>query len=509
MTGTKILFKIHIMRIFVFVLLTFLNLRSFSQSVMTNDITIAFNDSIAKYKIDTVIAYINTLNEIDGLKEGGEVFNEGIHKFSMKTVNGCFHLNIPRKYDRIQRINLLISSDPVLQLASFNLIEPGDSINVNVVDRFKNGKFNFTGRGSAKFNCRKRIDSAINVNDDSISIIRATDHNFYSLRNLQNLFVENTVTPIKILECYHDSVNPFIYSSMEAELLGRQHVKALTELYHLYTISSTSGKRKAAKLFYKLIHMQSHDYADSVVISALSYISFLRQINQYDWIFKNNSTHFTLRDLCLNINRRHNGFIRDNLLFITLLHGTFNYDNVELGEVETALWKDASNWFSSPLLRAYSLKRTFYKNKGSAVYNFSLPSPDGSRVSLKGLKGKIIVADFWFTGCQWCKIYAKRLEKEIYPLYKSNSNVVFVSVCGDSDSLKWIRSIKSGDYTNEENINVYTEGQGFTHAFTRYYDINGGPYSMIIDKNGKLFYFDPPKDDMDKLKKIIDSALKN
>ncbi|HMC84842.1 MAG TPA: hypothetical protein VKI61_04925, partial [Chitinophagaceae bacterium] len=103
--------------------------------------------------------------------------------------------------------------------------------------------------------------------------------------------------------------------------------------------------------------------------------------------------------------------------------------------------------------------------------------------------------------------YSYRLEKSVYPLFENNNEVVFLSLCGDKDKVTWLRSVEQELYTRRKNVNVYTNGLGFNHPFTKYYDFDGGPFSLLIDKKGCIFSGTPPTADMKALNDLIQQAL--
>jgi glutathione peroxidase-family protein len=155
----------------------------------------------------------------------------------------------------------------------------------------------------------------------------------------------------------------------------------------------------------------------------------------------------------------------------------------------------------------YLDRRFSKKNRGTVAFNFSLPDTKGKIIKLSDLKGQVVLIDLWFTGCPGCLNYSKRLETQVYPLFDNNPDIAFVSISGDRYQGIWLQSVKEGKFTRRENINLYTAGMGFTHPFTKYYNFWGGPFSLLIDRNGKIFNGDPPKDDMSALVTDIKEAL--
>lgn len=145
--------------------------------------------------------------------------------------------------------------------------------------------------------------------------------------------------------------------------------------------------------------------------------------------------------------------------------------------------------------------------RGAIAYNFSLEDIRGKVVTLSSCKGKVVVLDFWYTGCGNCiKLapYLARVEQ-----YFKGYPVVFCSICIDTDKNKWIESVNSGRYTSPQINNLYTDGKGLTHPVCTYYNIDAYPTLIIIDKQGRLLNnpVDPRMDDGKNLISIIKEEI--
>lgn len=469
---------------------------------------ITIDGNIRRGQKDTIIAQIAPFSVIDWTKENVDFFNEGIHKFTIVPDSaGAFHFRSPQKYEKIQCIDLLLSSEPEVQLASFNIICPGDHINIKIVGDSNRTNFSFSGVGATKFNCRKEVDHAVRMFDDSVQQRKSSSASFYSVTNIERLYKANTIPIHRILAKYKSRIDPEVYTIMEAELTGWAHTTALDELFTLYLKSDSLQRHKVKKLFYQLVTNRKK-YPDSIITFTVSYISFLQQIIEYKCIFSNKKGDYTISQLCFRIKKDYPaGELRDNLLLKTLLYGDYSRKLLQSLPGEYSLWRATEKSFASPYLKEYAQKKSYYKLKGNSLFNASFSDVNGRRINLSDFRGKVVVVDFWFTGCKWCMAYAHNLEQAIYPQFRKDTDVIFLSICCDANRTLWLKSLEGGMYSNKKNVNVYTEGLGFQHPFTKFYDINGGPFSMIIDREEKIFSFDPPKDDMKALRRLINEAL--
>jgi peroxiredoxin len=112
---------------------------------------------------------------------------------------------------------------------------------------------------------------------------------------------------------------------------------------------------------------------------------------------------------------------------------------------------------------------------GKPAPDFTLPGMDGKDVSMKDLKGNVIVLDFWATWCGPCVMSLPHLDK-IYQDKKSQGLKVFaIDLAEDKDVVqKFITSKKL-------TIPVLLDSDGKT---SESYGVNGIPHTVLIGKDG-------------------------
>ena len=111
----------------------------------------------------------------------------------------------------------------------------------------------------------------------------------------------------------------------------------------------------------------------------------------------------------------------------------------------------------------------------------------GAEISMKGLKGKVVVVDFWATWCGPCVAEMPAL-KTLYAEYK-DKGVAFIGVSldmqeGGLDGLK--------AFVKKEGISwpQYFQGDGWESKFSASWGINAIPAVFVVDQEGKLFSVD-------------------
>lgn len=125
------------------------------------------------------------------------------------------------------------------------------------------------------------------------------------------------------------------------------------------------------------------------------------------------------------------------------------------------------------------LKATAQKVKmGAKAPEFSGTDLRGNAVSLKALRGKTVILNFWFTSCAPCLAEIPELNN-LVAKYKDDSSVTFLALT----------------YNSPEDVNIFLKHKDFKFNIVAgrsdiidQYGIAGYPTSIVIDKEGNVVF---------------------
>ena len=133
-----------------------------------------------------------------------------------------------------------------------------------------------------------------------------------------------------------------------------------------------------------------------------------------------------------------------------------------------------------------------------AAKDFSLITLDGATVNLAGLKGKVVMVDFWASWCGPCRFEAPDLV-EVYRDY-AERGVEFVGVD------IWDRRQDAIDHVNRYQV-TYPNGVDDKGVIAISYGVRGIPEKFFINQDGVIVKKFVGPVDADTLRRTLDELL--
>ncbi|MFX1707219.1 thioredoxin-like domain-containing protein [Chitinophaga sp. CC14] len=360
-------------------------------------------------------------------------------------------------------------------------VEAGD----NVTMVLKGKKVTFTGPGSEKYTCQLAIFN-VGINTRNYGYKGRIDST-YLAKYMVDLD-QFTTDRMKILNQYKSKINNKVYKVIRNNIEYGTELARISNLRTFFLNDLSQQEKEAIFLFLsKYAGDKFITSSDDAKYNSNSYFDYLlmKEAVNVDLAIYRKKIGSKFAFLFHNIMNSYYGATRDRLLMSSIL-GDISY-------------RDSTDYYRSVALKLVkdNFSKSTLKNSmklfgvGTPAFNFKLQDSTGKYVRLTDFRGKIVILDFYFNGCHGCANLAKGME-EVIPYFKNNPNVVFVSISIDKKIDIFKNAIKSGKYTNESSVNLYTNGLGENHEIIRHYQIQGYPFLMIIDSVGNILESNPP-----------------
>jgi thiol-disulfide isomerase/thioredoxin len=431
-------------------------------------------------------------------KYGFFEYEENFHTvYHSKVVDHSFHFEIPVGNYPLY-FNLTFKGNYNAGLYAY-LIESGDDIYLSK----DQDNIIFRGRGSAKWNFISRLNKLKNVCLTGLP----EQSNLSSIQRRFELTDSCAVTQLNFLNSNKGKLSEKAFLFLKSDIVSR----SLMKTYFLENMKDSEARMYVDEL---------SKYRDHLDLDSTLNEFIAKNDNdlKYSWNLTPALLSKYYYDSCVAVNKpfstrtcydyfvkNYHGELREKLITYLLLEHKIGYSKRWFEDISSCI-DDAIGYVKNKDFRNYLGKLLSIK-EGEISYNFSLPDINGNVINMTDLRGKVVLLDFWFTGCPNCILIQPWLKK-IEEKFK-NDSISFVTISTDKDKNTWLRSIKEGKYTSPGTVDLFTEGKGADHKIIKHYNIVGYPTLILIDKEGKLCAtpVDPRVDSGKHLIFLIEQAL--
>jgi cytochrome oxidase Cu insertion factor (SCO1/SenC/PrrC family) len=161
-------------------------------------------------------------------------------------------------------------------------------------------------------------------------------------------------------------------------------------------------------------------------------------------------------------------------------------------------------------VKALEDESQFFSSKNSGAAFFTLQDTKGHTVTERILKNKFAIINFWYSGCEKCKLNVPVLNY-LQQQFKNDTGVVFLNISVDKDNKTWLKNIQEGIYTSTGGIHLSTAGLGKAHAIIKDYNVTEFPSLRYINKEMNMEVLasdiDPAKDNGKALVGFLNAKL--
>jgi thiol-disulfide isomerase/thioredoxin len=118
-----------------------------------------------------------------------------------------------------------------------------------------------------------------------------------------------------------------------------------------------------------------------------------------------------------------------------------------------------------------------------AAPEINLATPDGKTLSLKSVRGKYVLVDFWASWCGPCRQENPNVVKAYNQFKDKGKGFTVFSVSLDDDKDRWTKAIAADGLLWPNHV---SDLKKWNNAAAAAYGVQSIPQSFLLDPNGKI-----------------------
>ncbi|WP_288879751.1 TlpA family protein disulfide reductase [Pedobacter panaciterrae] len=408
--------------------------------------------------------------------------------------NGDFSFSLPL-YTEPNTMGIMLRHNQRNEMGNTKyFVEPGDNISIRI---FKNpgedsDSATFSGHGSEKYNIVRTLDKMRTITGIGEFRSAFADLNFDDPDQMELKVLQYCELTEKFSARKSALIQNSKMSSKIKKMVTYEHAQLFSDWIWMMSAYITEHKNRPETVqilkenFKKNLARFSFE-PDSLMALCPLFLRNLALDEARKILVTSGPDNVTAKALYDTLKTKYSGSLREMLIANMFLGADGYIPEMPMQNlVIDSLMRDGEKYIRKP----------FIKNKydtelklapGKQIFNATFKDLRGKDIKLDSLRNKIVFIDIWFTGCGACARFHQEFHKNYYPLLKDSKDFVYLSLSLDKKPELIQKSLKTGFYTSVDYLNLNTGGLGYEHPFTRFYNISGAPFLLLLDKTGKIY----------------------
>jgi hypothetical protein len=168
------------------------------------------------------------------------------------------------------------------------------------------------------------------------------------------------------------------------------------------------------------------------------------------------------------------------------LYARYLVSTIEHRAMSREAFEHADHTVSSPWIRELIFQMQNHLVVGANLSPHTFIGMDGIPIGVKDLEGKLVLINFWLSGCTYSEAEFEKVIRPTQEHFKDNDRVVFLSASADPRQSVWKNTVESGELTSDYSLSVYA---GPDHPMIRGMGIHSYPRKVLLDPRGRLLGF--------------------